>query len=278
MLGALPAWAAAVDAGRVGVEQVRLMARTFVSEAMRDALVEFAEPLLDDAITETYDRFAEYVSNLRSLVDTEGERQRAERADDRRNVSMRPMPDGSWRLWGRFGARQGAEINEILGVFNDAEFRVDWAAAAPPDLADDHRSDGAIDDDAVARRLSRMARREPQRRADALHAALLAACGAGERRTASTLNVVFDADTFTTTLLGGDHDPKRFREVMCRTQSGHRLGVRRSGVRGAARRRPPGAARLGGRGHRDGAPAPTLRRRGERRRTPDVADLRVARL
>ncbi len=209
----LPEWERAARNGLVGVEQVRLVARTAAIPAVVDAIVDQSSNLLDDAITCPFDLFEERVANLRKLADAEGSARDAQRRHEARDVSFRRLDDGSWRLSGRFGGMQGAELNHILAHFIDAEWRADWV-----DAAERLGADAPIG-------LTDLRRSEPQRRADAFfHAMLAAAAAPGPgKQPLPTLGVLFDAESLETTLLGGEHDPARYREIVCRTQNGDSL-------------------------------------------------------
>ena len=212
---ALPAWERAARRGDLGVEQVRLAARTFARTAIRDSFIDQSDRLLDDAINQPFRRFEQLLSNLRELADPDTSRRESEHRHRSRRLTLRREPDGSWRLSARFGDVQGAEINEILAHYNDAEWRTDWHTARQ------HHGDNADIS------LDQLDRTDPQRRADALHQALLAAAanpGKG-KQPLPTLNVLIDGDTLTTELTGGDHDPARYRDMVCRTQDGEPLPI-----------------------------------------------------
>ncbi len=211
----LPAWEHAARTGDLGVEQARLAARTFARTAIRQAFIDQSDRLLDDAINQPFRRFEQLLANLRALADPDTSRHEAVRRHQSRRLTLRREPDGTWRLTARFGDLQGAEINEILAHHNDAEWRTDWHHARQ------HHGDTA--DIGV----DQLDRTDPQRRADALHQALLAAAGnPGEgTQPLPTLNVLIDWDTFTTELTGGEHDPARYRDVVCRTQGGDPIPI-----------------------------------------------------
>ncbi|MEM1334377.1 MAG: DUF222 domain-containing protein, partial [Actinomycetota bacterium] len=146
-------------------------------------------------------------------------RREAEGRHDRRRLSIRRQADGSWRLSGVFGDVPGAEINDVLAHLNDAEFRTGWQQAQEAAAA-------SADCDAVLG-FDRLRRSEPQRRADALHHALMsrAANASDDGPALPTLNVLIDWETLTTELEGRPHDPSRYRDVVCRTQDGHPLPI-----------------------------------------------------
>ncbi|MEM1334208.1 MAG: hypothetical protein AAGG08_12180 [Actinomycetota bacterium] len=215
MLDALPASERAARHGRIGLEQLRMAARAFALEAVRDAFIEQADDLLHDAEHCDAERFAELLANLRRLADAERQRRAAQRRHDERRLSLRRRPDGSWRLVATFGDVQGAEINDVLAQFTDAEFRTDWADA----------TSAAADGQVIG--VDSLRRTQPQRRADALHQiALAAAAHPGEGiAPLPMLNVLIDEVTLQTEVEGGAHDPGRYREMVCRTQDGEPLPI-----------------------------------------------------
>ena len=215
LLDAHPNWERQVRNGQVGIDHLRAAARTHSLTNVREAFDAQADQLLDDAMNLSFERFDELLANLRRLADAEASARSAERRREGRHLTMRQQPDGSWRLTARFGDVQGAEINHVLAHFIDAEWRVDWH-----DARELLGADAAID-------VSHLARTEPQRRADALHNALLAAAehpGAGQAAL-PVLNILIDHDTFETELTGGAHDPARYRDMTCRTQHGDPLPI-----------------------------------------------------
>jgi hypothetical protein len=115
---------------------------------------------------------------------------------------MRQNPGGEWALSGRFGSLQGAEFNEIFAHFVQAEWTTDWAEAQQ--RLGDHADITTGD----------LERSEPQRRADALCAALLAAAqapGAGVGvGLLPTLNVLIDETTLQETVTDVVPDPGRY--------------------------------------------------------------------
>lgn len=204
----LPEWAEAAREGRVGVEQTRLMARVAANPRIVEAVVECADALLTDAMVESFDVFERRVRLFARAADADRARRDAESAHDRRNVSVRQLPDGSWRVSCRFGSLQGAEFNEMLAAFVDAEFQADWSEAKA-----EHGDEVDVTD---------LRRTEPQRRADALVNALAAGAHSPASSIGSvpTLNVIIDEATLELEITGGRHDPARFRDIECRTQNG----------------------------------------------------------
>jgi hypothetical protein len=211
----LPCWSNAAHAGEVGVEQTRLMARVAANPRIHVALIEVAERSLCDAIVSPFDVFERLVRNFALLADPDGANGDAEGHHVDRDVTVRQKPGGEWVLSGRFGSLQGGEFNEIFAHFVHAEWATDWAEAGEC-LGDD--ADITIDD---------LCRTEPQRRADALCAALLAAAQAPDDGAGPLpmLNVLIDETTLEETVTGVVADPGRYRNMVCRTQSGAQLDL-----------------------------------------------------
>lgn len=210
----LPDWSASAHRGDVGVDQIRLMAQIASNPRLHEALVDGGgAELLFDAEWVPYDLFEQRARSWARLADPDAAAATARRRHDQRDVRMRQRPDGSWRLSGSFGSLQGAEMNEVLAHFSQAEFESDWAEA---------RELLGVESPVV----SDLARVEPQRRADALHQALLAGAESGVAGTSIiTLNVLFDERTLDDTLAGRPLDPASFRDMVCRTQNGNVIDV-----------------------------------------------------
>ncbi len=212
MFDLLPDWKHTAHTGNstLGVDQIRLMARVAANPRIHDALVAVSNDLLDDAQSLPYDVFEQYLRNFARLADPDATQTLAERNHASRDVTIRQLRDGSWRLNARFGSLQGAEIEEILAHHNHAEFETDWATA---------KQRSGVEQPAF----SSLDRTEPQRRADALHHALLRAATSPTNGAAPLpcLNVLIDETTLETTITGAASDPSRYRTMVCRTQNGN---------------------------------------------------------
>ena len=209
---ALPEWADAEADGRVGVAQSELMARIAANPRIPAAVLERDSPaLLDDAIGLSFDEFERRVRMWEALADPDGDRDRNQRAHANRDVRFRPRPEGGWTITGNLAELDGCEVNEIFAWFIDAEWHTDWAEARA------RLGDAATTAD--------LARTEAQRRADAFVAMAKAAASAapGSHAPKTTVNVLIDDDTFDAHLRGDTIDPRRYRDVVVRTQTGRRL-------------------------------------------------------
>ncbi len=212
LLTRLDDWRQAATAGAVGVAQVELMARVAANPRIGDpVLLRDQAQLLDDARTLPYDEFERRLRTWEALADPDGDRDRNERAKAARDVTLRPRGDYGWRLDGALPELDGAELNEVLAWFIEAEWQRDW-----------HDVRARLGDGATVADLRRT---EPQRRADALVAMAKAAATAptGPRRSTTTVNVLIDHESFEAHLRGDRRDPADYRVVVCRTQRGRRL-------------------------------------------------------
>lgn len=211
----LPDWAEAETVGAVGVAQTALMARIAANPRIPGHLLHRDSPeLLHDAQTLPFADFERNVRMWEALADPDGDRTRNEQRKAARRLDLRPHPDGGDDLSGYLPDAAGAEFAEILAWFTEAEWHTDWAEARHR-LGPDHT---IVPGD--------LQRTETQRRADALVAMARAAAAnttptSGAPR--ATVNFLIDQDTFETCATGGTPDPSRFRDVVCRTQTGRRL-------------------------------------------------------
>ncbi len=211
----LSEWADAARSGAVGVAQSEAMARVSANPRIDpEVLRRDAGMLLDDAMSLP---FADFERNLRcweALADPIGDDLRTERARSRRDVNLIPRPDGGWNVTGFLPEIVGVEFAEIFAWYCEAEWRLDWAEAR------NRLGDAASHFDLV--------RTEAQRRADALLAMARASVsrdpGIARPTTSSiTVDVLLDHDTMVARASGATPDPRRFRNVVCRTRSGRRL-------------------------------------------------------
>ncbi len=208
MFDLIPTWADAARTGEVGVAQTRLMARVAANPRVHVALLECVESLLADAIVRSYDEFERRVRDFQRSADQNSAETQARHNHAARDATMRQKADGTWVFHATFGSLQGAEINEVLAYFIQAEGEADWAEAR-----------NRCGDDATMADLSRT---EPQRRADATAAVFHAGAQApGDGRAlVPTLNIIIDETTAEVIVSGGRLDAARYRDMICHTQNG----------------------------------------------------------
>jgi hypothetical protein len=192
--------------------QSNLMAQVVANPRIDPVVLDRDEAdLLVDATEQSYAEFERRIRTWESLADAAGDRERAERNHANRDAMIRPRPDGGWDLTASLDGVSGSEFTQIFAHFIEAEWRADWAEAH------ERLGDGANTND--------LRRTEPQRRADALVAMARSAAvaPAGASRPMPTVNILIDEASFASIVAGESIDPVRYRDVVCRTQSGHRL-------------------------------------------------------
>ncbi|MGE5211216.1 MAG: DUF222 domain-containing protein, partial [Acidobacteriota bacterium] len=208
----LPTWAEAEADGSVGIAQSELMARVAANPRIASGVLERDAPaLLEDAIEQSYDEFERRVRTWEALADPDGDQAKHERQLANRNVQLRPRPEGGWTLTGNLAELAGCEFAEIFAWFCEAEWAADWADARS------RLGDAATTAD--------LARTQAQRSADALLAMARAAASTppGSRAPRPTANILIDHESFEAHLRGETVDPRRYRDVVVRTQTGRRL-------------------------------------------------------
>ncbi len=205
-------WTSASQLGEVGVAQSQLMAQIAANPRIGDEqLQEGAPELLADAKELSYDAFERRARRWEQQADPIGAADNHRRLVETRDASMKSKATGGWTLTARFDELSGARFNETFAGFIEHEWEADWADATK-----------RCGDDATTADLRRT---ETQRRADALLAMSGAAAAAppNAMRPIPTFNVLFDAVTLQS-VLHGEHVPaSRYRDVVCRTQSGREL-------------------------------------------------------
>jgi len=168
--------------------------------------------LLIDAMGMQFDDFEKLARTWEMLADPVSAVERAERNRQRRDATIRPRPDGGWDLHAVLDDISGAEFQQILAWYIDAEFRTDWTDAI------ERLGDGNVT-------MSDLRRSEPQRRADALVSMARAAAAAppNTKRPVPTVNVVIDAATCAAFANDQPLHPDRYHDIISRTDRGHRV-------------------------------------------------------
>lgn len=150
----LPLVEAAHARGEIPTGHVRAIARVVSNPRVAEHVVG-ADPIFaHHAAVLGYEDFCAVLRQWEAYADADGADQAAERSHERRNGSLLPGIDGSWRIEGGFGSLQGAAMAEVFERFETAELHADWAAAR-----------AVHGDDA---RVEHLSRTPAQRRADAL--------------------------------------------------------------------------------------------------------------
>ncbi len=199
-----PQWRKAFADGLVPIASVEAMARTAANPRIADEALDSAlDDLLGDACGRSFDEFAGYVKTWERLAADDHGRDRTAALAEQRHVTLRPRMAGGWKLTGLLDDLAGAELAEVLAYFADAEWR----------------NDQELDRDDPRRRTA------AQQHADALVAMANAAAVAdpGARRANPTVDVLIDQASFEAGLTGDRVHPAAYRDVVVRTQRGHRL-------------------------------------------------------
>lgn len=185
VLTVLPVVAEAFAQGLIGVGQVERLGRTYANRRVRKALIGLDEHLAVLAARLPYVEFEQKLAEWERLEDQDGPGEGGARAHRNRAARLDRGLDGAWDFVASLGGVQGAEIAEIFGHFIEAERLVDWAEAR------ERLGDAVTAED--------LCRTEPQRRADAFHAAMQAAASAIAGATGGSIivtNIVMDLTTF----------------------------------------------------------------------------------
>jgi hypothetical protein len=171
-------------AGRIGVAQVREIARLAANPRSGDQVEGSEEILLEAAQSLEFADFRVVSQRWEQLADADGAHAQHERAHEYRNA--RVEFDGAVvRFESAHGVVQGTSMRNVFEVFCQAEFDRDWTWVKQ-----------TYGDDASSIHLPRTA---AQRRADAFVAMVLAAAeaGAGDGRSIeTTVNLICDLDQF----------------------------------------------------------------------------------
>lgn len=207
-------------AGRVGIAQVRELARLAANTRVADQLPDSEDILLEAAQSLEFGDFRVVTARWEQLADADGASQAHERAHDERNA--RCDFDGAvFRFETAHGVIQGTSIRNVFDAFCQAEFDRDWQWVKE-----------TYGDEANGSLLPRTAK---QRRADAFVAMVLAAAAAGtgdDRSIDTTVNLVCDLDQFEQGLAAEaadepvDIDPATVRDRRCETTDGVPVDLR----------------------------------------------------
>ena len=183
MLRQLPECCARLEAGEVGVDQVRALARVHANPRCVDQLPESEVSLVEHARRLRFDDFVTVLRRWEALADTDGAHRSHELAHARRTASVIELGVGVVGQF-RVGAMQGAAMREVFERFCEAEFHADWAEAR------DRHGEAACS--------GLLGRTDAQRRADAMFAIFEAAATAapGAMGAEPVVNIVTDAATF----------------------------------------------------------------------------------
>jgi len=133
----MPTTRAALRGGRLGVDQVREMAKLHANPRARDVIVEAEADLLRHAERRSFDDFDDVARRWEAFADPVGAERSAERAHDERSARLFER-DGVVHLNARCGVAQGAALLEIFDRQCEAEFLADWEGARAEHGSDAH--------------------------------------------------------------------------------------------------------------------------------------------
>ncbi len=203
-------------AGRVGIAQVRELARLAANPRSGDQVAGSEDLLLDAAKTLEYADFRVATKRWEQLADADGAHVEHELVHEHR--SARCNYDGAaFRFETSHGVIQGTSMREVFEAFCQAEFDRDWQW-----VRDTYPNEANA---------SLLPRTVSQRRADAFVAMILAAAAAGTGDGGSidvTANLICDLDQFEQTVAAEitnnedaiELDPATFRDRRCETTDG----------------------------------------------------------
>ena len=214
----LPELKAAYERGEIGTCQVRRIARVFGNKRVREQLVADKKRFIDLAKCSSFKQFDLAVTDWVRTVDEDGTADTLSACHRNRDMRIAQEFDLDWNLKGRCGSLQGAQIEEILAKFVQAELLAELEAAK------------AIHGEGVTKDM--LDRTDAQRRWDAFYEMCLKAAtnwGPGIRPSFVT-NIVMDQATFERELfrlLGGDTLPADAWDpnFTCRTLNGRPINT-----------------------------------------------------
>lgn len=210
---AIPACHDQLAAGRLGVAQVRELARAHANPRCGGQLAAVADELLRSATSHIYEVFCRGVRHWERLADADGAHHAHDDAHAARSAGMTAIGETGY-LDARVGSAQFAAMKEVFDRFAQAEFEAEW---------DELRA--RLGDDACPGMLQRT---ERQRRADALAAIFERAAAAepGAKSPEPVVNIIIDQHIYDTQLAAMVEGRKaRFDasdplHTRCRTTSG----------------------------------------------------------
>ncbi len=201
-----------LQAGSIGVAQVRRLAAAHANKRVTNELPAFMDMLADRAQDMPYEDFNSVMIRWEHYADADGAHRDSERVHEDRDATVHPVGDVVY-VDAKVGTAQGAFILEVFEKYVQAELAQDLA-----------------DRDAKGLDLySDLARTAKQRRADALYA-IFASAGNGRFAPAEpVVNIVIDAATYETALTALLNDtplpsllgsPDSFGSRRCETTAG----------------------------------------------------------
>ena len=214
LAAAHPQCVAEMRSGRLGVAQVRELARVYANSRCVDLFSDVVDTLVDLGTVHTFEVFRQAVRQWERVAGADGAHRAHDDAHAARSAAITQAGD-TFYLDARVGVAQGAGMAEVLEHFTRAEFDAEW-----DDLRARFRDDASPD---------KLERSEPQRRADAL-AAIFAAAAAtppGSRTPEPIVNILVDQSVYEAQLAamlagttGTGPDAADVGHLRCRATSG----------------------------------------------------------
>ncbi len=212
MFGDLALIADTYRAGKLGTDQVLLLARVWANKRVRKQMHKRQRRFLKGARRLSFPRFRERVLQWQRITDEDGAEPERDRTFENRNAQLvQNHFDESWDLAGIFTSGDGTAMKEVLDAYVQVLFDADWAEARA------RLGDAACTSD--------LSRTDSQRRADALRQIFADAVAnkAGMAPSRFVHNIVWSSDAWEEMLrrfAGGvpqPSDPDTFR---CETIDG----------------------------------------------------------
>ncbi len=201
-----------LQAGTIGVAQVRRLAAAHANKRVSAELPAFVDTLADRAQDMPYEDFNSVMIRWEHYADADGAHRDSERIHEERDATVHPVGDVVY-VDAKVGTAQGAFMLEVFEKYVQAELAQDLA-----------------DRDAKGLDLySDLARTAKQRRADALYAVFASAANGMFAPSEPVVNIVIDATTYETALTALLNDtplpsllgaPDTFGSRRCETTAG----------------------------------------------------------
>jgi len=201
-----------LQAGTIGVAQVRRLASAHANKRVSDELPAFMDMLADRAEEMPYEDFNSVMIRWEHYADADGAHRDSERVHEDRDATLNPVGDVVY-MDAKVGTAQGAFMLEVFEKYVNLEMERDLAER-----------------DAQGLELySDLARTAKQRRADALYAIFASAANGVFAPSDPVVNIVIDATTYEAALSALLNDtplpsllgtPSTFGSRRCETTAG----------------------------------------------------------
>ena len=214
---AMPAFAEACLAGRIGVAQMHAVAAVAGNPRVREHLADADELFTRQSTSLPFDDLVTFLQHWSELADADGARSRHDRAAEQRRASVNIVGERSF-VDAAGPAMDGVLMREVLDRYCDIEWRNEW--------------DEGVRRYGDAMHAGLMERSPAQRRFDALRRLFDAAAGSTQMGGEVVVNIVVDQATFEQHLeeaLGGAPSPAETSTAVtrrCEDQRGNVIDPR----------------------------------------------------